>query len=316
MRAWRRTIAQWRPSRPWVGVLAVVVLLLGSPARASVCCMTAGLFGVGRLALWEQAAAGLRTTGAETLGTWNADGVWTPSPAGWVDRELRLDAYALLRLTDRSQIHVLVPTLENLRGSDGDVVAGGGLGDLELGVRYELLNVGERAPLPAVGLTISALLPTSVRPEEAAARLDVDATGRGAPGLAGSINLEQAFGKAFARLDLGGTLYAPFVRVDLRQHQRYGPTLAAVASGGGTVLDGVLLGATLGVAHDLPVIIGKEEQEASSATSATAGLLASWTIDPHWTLLASAASGLFVDALGQNRPGRMTASLGVRYGAW
>ncbi len=294
----------------------MAVLLAALPARASVCCMTAGLFGVGRLALWEQAAAGVRATGAETLGTWSADGAWTPSPAGWVDRELRVDSYGLLRLSERGQIHVLVPALLNLRGLDDDVVAGGGVGDLELGVRYELVNVGERAPWPAVGVSASVLLPSSVRPEEATARFDADATGRGALGAAGAVSVEQAFGAAFARVDAGGTVYAPFVRVDLREHQSYGPTLAAAASAGYTIASGLLLGATAGMAHDLPLSIGSEAQPASSATSATAGLLASWTFDPHWTLLASASSGLFIDALGQNRPGRITASLGVRYGAW
>ncbi|MCC7070531.1 MAG: hypothetical protein IT383_04360 [Deltaproteobacteria bacterium] len=316
MRAAWRMIAQRRAAGRWSGALVLVALVCAVPAHASVCCMTAGLFGVGRLALWEQAAVGVRATGAETFGAWSAEGAWTPSPAGWVDRELRLDGYALLRLSERGQIHVLLPTVGNVRGADPDVAAGGGLGDVELGVRYELVNVGERAFVPAIGVTASALLPSSVRPEEATGRLDVDATGRGAPGVAGAVSFEQALGTLFGRVDLGGTLYAPFVRVDLRQHQRYGPTLAAVASGGGTVAGGLLLGLTAGVAHDLPVVIAKEEQPGSSATSATAGVLASWTVDPHWTLLASASSGLFVDALGQNRPGRVTASLGVRYGAW
>lgn len=303
------------PALPWVGALLLSALVAALPARASVCCMTTGLFGVGRLGLWEESAAGLRTSGAETFGAWSADGTWKPNPAGYVDRELRLDAYGLLRLGERSQIHVLVPLFENLRGVDEDLAFGGGLGDVELGVRHELLTVGEHELLPALGVTASLLLPSGLRPEEATAPFDADATGRGALGAAGAVSVEETFGKAYARVDVGGTVYAPFMRVDLRQVQRYGPTLAAAASAGGTVLDGLLLGVMAGVAHDLPVVVDDDEQADSAATAASTGVLASWSIDPHWTLLANLTSGLFLDALGQNRPGRVALSLGVRH-AW
>lgn len=300
-------------SRTPAALLAALIALAAPAAQASVCCMTTGIFGVGRLGLWEQSAAGLRTTGADTLGAWSADGRWRPNPQGWVDSELRLDVYGLLRLTERGQIHAMVPIFENRRGLDDEVVLAGGLGDLELGVRYEVLTIGEHEGLPALGLTASLLLPSGVRPEEAEQEFDADATGRGALGASGAVSIEESFGKAFVRADLGGTLYAPFVRVDLRQTQRYGPTLAAAASGGGAVLDGLLLGVMAGVVHDLPIVLGDEEEPDSAATSASAGVLASWAIDPHWTLLANASSGLFVDALGQNRPGRISASIGVRY---
>lgn len=303
------------PALLGAGALILGALVAALPARASACCMTTGLFGVGRLGLWEESAVGLRSSGAETFGAWAADGSWRPNPAGWFDGELRLDAYALLRLAERSQIHVMVPVFENLRGVDDDVVLGGGLGDVELGVRHELLTVGEHELLPALGVTASVLLPSGVRPEEATARYDADATGRGAFGAAGAVSVEESFGKAYARVDLGGTVYAPFMRVDLRQLQRYGPTLAAAASAGGTVLDGLLLGVMAGVAYDLPVLIDEEEQVDSAATAASAGLLASWSVTPHWTLLANLSSGLFLDALGQNRPGRVALSLGVRH-AW
>ncbi|MBI1949356.1 MAG: hypothetical protein HYS27_26955 [Deltaproteobacteria bacterium] len=278
--------------------------------------MTSGLFGVGRLALWEQSAVGLRATGAGTLGAWDADGSWRPSPAGYQDDELRVDVTALLRLWQRGQIYALAPVVTNRRGHGDDLGTAGGLGDLELGVRYELLETGEHPWLPALGVTASALLPTAVRPEEAQAPWGVDATGRGAPGVGAAVSAEQLFGRLFARLDGGAVLYAPFVRSDLRQAQRFGPSVAAAASIGGLAVDALVLGATVGVVHDRPLTLGQDEVPASAATLASAGLFASYTLWGHWTLVASTSSGLFLDGLGQNRPGRVTASLGVRYGAF
>lgn len=296
-----------------LALVAASLALLAAPARASVCCMTTGLFGVGRLGLWEESAAGVRATGANTLGSWDAAGTWRDNPEGWLDGELRVDAYGLLRITDRAQVHVLFPYFENLRGVDDDLALAGGLGDVELGARWDLLSVGELEPWPAVGVTVSALLPSGVRPEDAEAPYGADATGRGAMGAAAALSVEESFGKAYARVDLGGTVYAPFRRADLGRSQLYGPTLAAAASAGGAVLDGLLLGVMAGLAHDRPLTLGDEEQADSVATAASAGLLASWSLDPHWTVLANVTSGIFLDALGQNRPGRVSASLGVRY---
>lgn len=293
---------------------AAAALTASMPAQASVCCMTAGIFGVGRLALWEGSAAGLRVTGADTLGTWSAEGRWSPNPAGYFDDELRVDSYGLLRLSERGQIFALVPTLVTRRGVGDDESTAGGLGDLELGVRYEAVLAGEHQWLPALGLTGALLLPSGVRPEEAKARFGTDATGRSALGAAGALSAERFFGPAFGRLDVGGTVFAPFVRSDLRQTQRYGPSLAASVSAGGTPVSGLLLGGVLGVVHDLPLVIGKAAVADSAATLGSAGAVVSWTPSAHWTLVASASSGLFLDDLGQNRPGRVTVSLGARYG--
>jgi hypothetical protein len=43
-------------------------------------------------------------------------------------------------------------------------------------------------------------------------------------------------------------------------------------------------------------------------------LALSWRFDPHGTLLFSVNSGLFINQMGVNGNGRLTYTLGLRYG--
>lgn len=43
------------------------------------------------------------------------------------------------------------------------------------------------------------------------------------------------------------------------------------------------------------------------------GLQVSWLFHDHWTLVASFDTGIFVNFLGHNQPGRISGSLGLRY---
>ena len=44
------------------------------------------------------------------------------------------------------------------------------------------------------------------------------------------------------------------------------------------------------------------------------GAALAWEASPHWTVQAAVESGVFTNDVGINRAGRVSATLGVRYG--
>ena len=52
----------------------------------------------------------------------------------------------------------------------------------------------------------------------------------------------------------------------------------------------------------------------SGQSGTSVGSSVSWRRTPHWTVQGGVESGLFINGLGDNQPGRITTTLGLRYG--
>lgn len=283
-------------------------------ALAAACCTSATVFGAGRLLVWEDAAAGLRLSGGRGLGQWDAPGVWRAYPAGFREHELRLEAWGIVRLARRTQLSLRTPWLGNLRSAGESSAFGHGFGDLQTGIRHELVSLGEYVELPAIAVTVGVLAPLGRRPEDSPLPLAVGATGRGAWELSLGVEIEESWGPWYARLEAGVRAPLAFTRTDLGVSQRFGPGGAVALSGGREVISNLVLG--LMVSHDREARVNVDgapvEGSAASSTSATAA--ASWRFHPHWTIQAAVTSAVLVDKLGANRPGLLTTTFGVRHG--
>ncbi|MBI5511588.1 MAG: hypothetical protein HY903_22760 [Deltaproteobacteria bacterium] len=296
-------------------VVLLVVLVAPQAAWAAACCMSAAVFGVGRLKTWEELSVGTRFTYSSTVGTWDPEGLWLRNPIGYSESESRADLFAIYRLAERWQVSALLPGLRTVRDVGAEHGAGGGLGDGQASVRFEPVGFGEYPLLPAIGVTATVQLPTGRRVEDSSAPLDAGATGRGAWGASLSAEVEKVFfGDYFARADLGFTYYLPFTRSDLQQRQTYGPTVAGALSCGMTLVDVVALGLMASYAYDAPYKLDGAVIDASAAATPAVGVNLSWNIDDHWTLLGAAGTAIFASRVGMNRPGRLSAGLGLRYG--
>lgn len=297
-------------------LLAMFLAMPPLPAQAAACCLSASVFGIGRLAIWESAAFGWMTLGGHDTGRWDKQGTFRAFPNSYRQDEIRSEVWGIARLHERVQVFGRVPWVAGIREADGmGRHIGGGVGDLQAGARWDGLLAGEYKGWPAIALTATAAAPTSTRAEQATDPLGASTTGRGAwvGGLA--LAIEKAVLPWFVRVDLGATAPLGFERADLHAVQRYGMGWQAGLSGGRElVADRVVLGAQVVLDSEAPYRIDGVEEPDSGTRGLNAGLSLSWRLADVWTVTGSAASDVASGwASARNRTERWSATVGVRY---
>ncbi len=297
-----------------VTTAAVCTLLGAGDARAAACCVSSTAFGVGRLAVWEQGAALAFFAANASPGYWNESAKFVPNTPGTSDVELRPSLAGLVRIHERVQLSARVPWLVNLKsaGSVHDVAAF--FGDSMLAVRLEPIGIGEYDAVPGIAVTVSATLPTGRPMSQTKTALAADVTGRGAWVPAVGLTLEQTWGRWYLQGNVGLAVPLPMPGFAPGVTQRFGPAVDVTLAGGVELRPGLVLSLVLRANVESALHVGDEPVTNSQAFDWGAGPALSWRVHPNWTLLAFADTGVFTDFMGDNRPGRLTASVGVRRG--
>lgn len=300
----------WR----WL-VLAAVLIGAERGAHAAPCCMSATAFGMGRLLIWEDFAVGLRTSLSPTLGAWNPEGEWAPY-RDFDELEWRSELWGLVGVARRWSVFARVPAVVLERSTSQASDVGGGIGDVSLGGRFEILEIGEYEELPAVAMTLAVTAPTGRAVHEARTPLAVDVTGRGAWVIAAGLSAEYTRLPWFVRLDFGLSVPLPTERADLGVDQRLGPSLDVALSGGVEVAHDVVISLVPRVTWEAETVLDGDGVDGSERVDFGVGLAGSWRFDPHWTVQAAVDTGIFVAGLGDNQIGRVMTTLGLRYGSF
>lgn len=295
--------------------LAVAQLtLLGSAAphaaRASGCCVSATAVGMGRLLSWERFAVGLQTSLVTTLGFHDGGGTFHRAGDGDADLQLRNDVWALVDLTHHLSLWADLPLVLGYRraGALGGGF-GGGVGDVQAGLRWDVVPVAGYAGRPGVALTIGATAPTGRTARDALLEGDprgAGVTGRGAWVPALGLVVERAAERWFLRGAGALQLTIAPGDADAGVPRRADPGLVASLVVGGRV-------------HDEVVLSGFARVAVTQAAGATGidpalGLAVAVRAGDHVTLQASLESSLLVDGVARGAPGQLSAALGVRYG--
>ena len=184
---------QPRASR-FASTCIAVIVLASARARAQACCAGSSAITPGRLGIHEDALLGLQLRASSLLGTYDRAGNYRSSAQGTAELSFEQDLVATGRLLQRGQLAVLVPFMQTRRSVIGRSELGGGLGDINVGVRYDLFDARRSAVIPGVALLAGLTLPTGVPVESADNPLATDATGVGAVQVNAGIALEQVFG--------------------------------------------------------------------------------------------------------------------------
>jgi hypothetical protein len=186
-----------RSTFPELLALATVAAFLTSASHASAqaCCAGSGAVTPGRLAVHEDALVGLSLRAAPVFGSFDSDGHYSTPPSGTSEQNFEQDVIAALRLPvlDHMQAAVLVPLIENRRSARGVSEFGGGLGDMNVSVRYDFLYAGQQRYVPGIGALVGLTLPTGRAVESSTQPLATDATGIGAFQGNLGIAIEQLF---------------------------------------------------------------------------------------------------------------------------
>lgn len=136
----------------------------------------------GRLAMHEDALVGIELRAAHVYGGFDSKGSFQIATPGSSEQDVEQRLIGAWRIpaVDRMQLALLVPWLETRRAVRGVSEVGTGLGDVNVGARYDVLNLDEKVHVPGIALLAGVTLPTGRAPEASARPLASDATGIGA----------------------------------------------------------------------------------------------------------------------------------------
>ncbi len=150
------------------------------------------------------------------------------APAGAHELDFEQDLFGAVRVLPRGQAALLVPWVETYRKTPTASETGGGLGDINLSVRYDFVLTREHRYIPGIGLLAGVTLPTGTAVEDAHKPLATDATGIGAFQGTLGLALEQVFGPWL----VGCSGWASKRASRMSQGVRYGlaPQFTALAS--------------------------------------------------------------------------------------
>jgi hypothetical protein len=168
----------------------------GAPkvARAQACCAGGSVVTPARLEPHEKALVGAQLRTAGVIGSYTPEGTYLPSGAGTTELDLEQDVFGAVRFLRRAQAWLLLPFVETYRRQSGTSGLGGGIGDVNAGLRYDFLAAGEVHYVPGVALLAGVTAPTGRPPESATPPLNVDATGIGAWQFNGALAIEHIAG--------------------------------------------------------------------------------------------------------------------------
>ena len=174
--------------------LASAAWLSAESAFAQACCAAASAVTPARLTLHEKALVGVELRGQGVLGSYGPLGDYVPMPDGTVEVDSSASLLVGARVSRRIQIAGLLPWQETLRVTPGRGELGGGFGDLNLGLRYDVMFEHEHRRIPGVALLVGTTVPTGRAPELAKQPLATEATGIGAAQVHAAVAVEKQFG--------------------------------------------------------------------------------------------------------------------------
>ena len=186
-------LAAWR--------VALVLLLLPRQGHAQACCAGSGVVTPGRLALHETALVGVQLKAGLVTGSFDDRGNAARLSHGASELDLEQDLFGAVRLGEHAQFALLVPLLETRRESGSLSEFGGGIGDVNLNVRYDFTFAGASPVMPGLGVLAGVTVPSGTPADSSRIRpLATDATGIGAYQASLGLSVEQAFGPWLANL--------------------------------------------------------------------------------------------------------------------
>ncbi|HVY31939.1 MAG TPA: transporter [Polyangiaceae bacterium] len=298
---------RWSPLR---ALLFGALLVSPSTALAQACCAGVSAITPARLELHERALLGAELRAAHALGNFNSSGDFHSNPKGASELDFEQDVFGSVRWLGRGQASLLVPFLISRRSSatTGSEL-GAGLGDLNLGARYDLVRNRELSYLPGIGLLAGATLPTGRPPEDAKKPLASDSTGTGAVQVSLGLALERSFGSVLVTASgLGAKRFSRSVR---GVQSALAPQLTGILGVGYAFSDATAAALVGTYTYEGDASIDERDSPGTARKQLRVALAGSHTLDDAWRLRASVFVDPPVSGLGQNQPAAFGAAIGA-----
>lgn len=255
---------------------------------AGACCTSAASFGVGRLLMWEKVAFGLKSSAVNEIKY--PSSIW------------QTEAWGIFGMGDRWSGYATMPWVVPIHYGN-ELSATHGLGDIQSGVRYQTIHIGEYSNVPSLALIGTITFPTG-RPYQNA----IPSTGRGIWALGLGTSIEQTWAPWFLQLNLGATLPLS------KQALSYGPGAQVILVGGREFPHEIVLSGILEWTYDGPMKKTNDLQARPFGYRTGAGVSLAYRFHPHFTWQTSAMSDLPWKGFSENLPTNFTISTGLRCG--
>jgi hypothetical protein len=275
-----------------------IVVSIGARAHAQACCAGSGAVTPGRLALHESALVGTQAKIGSILGHFSQDGDFIGAPPGAKEFDFEQDVFGAVRVIDRGQVALLVPLVETWRTSGGQSQTGGGVGDVNLSLRYDFTLAGASLVMPGVSALAGITAPTGKPPEE------IDATGTGAYQFNLGIAVEQAFGPWL--VNATGVVAQRTARTVAfgasSIHERLAPQWTLLAALAYTFSSDAAVAFSASYAVEGNATIGGKEQNGTARRLATLSLSGVLPLNDAWRIQGGLFDDLPISRIGAGQP--------------
>jgi hypothetical protein len=292
-------------SNALAAALAGALLAFSGQALGQACCAGGSAITPARLQLHEDWAIGLETHATVITGSFLGTS-YVSSPSGSNEVDLQEDLLATARFLERGQVSLDVPVLATYRADTGISDFGGGLGDINLGARWDFITAAESVHFPGIAVLLGVTVPTG-RPADApsASALAANATGIGAFQLNGGVALEKIFGD-HVLVDLTGLVSQRLPRTVEVAGQTIQETLGlqlfAIAAVGWVFNSGIGVAVSGTFTGELDAVLNGARVPQSGRSLTTISLSGSLPINDNWRLQGSIFDDPQISGLGANQP--------------
>ncbi|MCL2451006.1 MAG: hypothetical protein FWD17_18840 [Polyangiaceae bacterium] len=297
-----------------LGLVAASTLTSSSDARAQACCAGGSAITPARLELLEFALVGLEAKAGGVSGSWDLEGHALALPRGAHEADLEQDAFGAMRVLGRGQVALLVPLIETWREAGTQSEFGGGLGDINASLRYDLTLAGVSRVVPGVAVLGGVTIPTG-RPADASnlGALATGATGIGAWQLNFGIAIEQVFGPwLFNLTGLVAERTARTVgRGDTAVHEQLAPQWTGLVAAAYTFSSGWAVALSAAYAFEGEATIDDTRTPDSRHALPTLTLSTLVPLNGFWRLQIAVYDNPLVSQLGLNQAAAAGGSLTV-----
>ena len=264
-----------------LGVVAAG-LMHSSGAWAQSCCAGGSALTPGRLTVHEDVLVGLQLRAQSAVGEFSADGSFRGTPRGAIESGFEESALASLRVFRPMQVSLVVPFVETYRRTSTTSEFGGGLGDLNLSARYDLVLAGKYTYVPGVAMLGGASLPSGTSVAGAEKPLATDATGIGAVQVHAGVAIEQVWGHWMLNLAAILSIRAPETVSGI--HSQLGPQLSSFLGVGYTFDNEAALAASLGYTFEMRAEVNGETIPGTARRAPQFGISGLFPLGDHMRL--------------------------------
>jgi hypothetical protein len=292
----------------YVASAAVAVVLLTSrPALSQACCAGASTLTPARLTAIEDAAVGVQLQFTYNTGSFDANRNYVPNPPGAGEQDFAENVFGTIRFLKRGQFSLLVPFVQTRRtypgppGEPGTTEFGGGIGDINFGVRWDFLLAKETQYWPGVAVLAGLTVPTGKAPDQLSpGESSTQATGIGAFQATGGLALEQAYGHIL--VNLTGLITQRFERHVMGVTETLGPQFSGLAAVGWAFHFDQGIAIILSYSGEGNAILNSQSQPGSGREETNLGISGGTPLWEDWRFQGSVTDTLPVSGTGRGQP--------------